>query len=84
MAADNFAVWFEPTDPACLEGAIAAAREAPPDLIGTPVDEAAVAGLKFGGCLPPDLARSVFAARLSDPAAVADAVRRPCRAVVVG
>ena len=46
--------------------------------------EEALDNLKFGECLPPDIAGEVFAARFNDPEAIANIRREPMRVVVAG
>ena len=46
--------------------------------------EAAISNLKFGECLPLLIAGEVFAARFSDPEAIANIRREPMRVVVAG
>jgi|SRR5215475_4906199 len=75
---DNHRLRLRPdTSPDRLRQAVdgAAARPLPPPLV-TPE---AVAGLKFGDVLPPHLAVSTLAARLSDPASATEILTSPVR-----
>lgn len=53
------------------------------EIVPTPSEEA-MENLKFGECLPPPIAGEVFAARFSDPEAIANIRREPMRVVVSG
>jgi ATP-dependent Lhr-like helicase len=53
------------------------------DIVPRP-GEQAIKNLKFGECLPPSIAGEVFAARFSDPEAIAIIRQEPMRAMVVG
>jgi ATP-dependent Lhr-like helicase len=80
---DNFAVRM-PAGPKGeeVEAAIQALRGAAKEGVVADVDEEALQGLKFAGCLPPGLAAAVVRARLADPAGVADVLDNPVRTVV--
>ena len=53
------------------------------EIIPVPSQEA-IDNLKFGECLPPQIADEVFSARFNDPEAIANIRREPLRVVVVG
>lgn len=84
VAHDNFAVRFEQLPLPVVEHAIAELRGVSPGDVRVRVDAAAITGLKFADCLPPEIARSLLEARLTDADAVAAAVGHGCRTVVAG
>jgi hypothetical protein len=53
------------------------------EIVSMPSDDS-MENLKFGECLPPVIASEVFAARFTDPEAIAAIRREPLRVVVAG
>lgn len=53
------------------------------EIVSTPSDDS-MENLKFGECLPPEIASEVFAARFTDPEAIAAIRRESLRVVVAG
>jgi ATP-dependent Lhr-like helicase len=80
--ADNLAVRFEelPSVPD-IERAFQDMRSREASNLVPAVDEAAVDGLKFSECLPPDLAKRVLEIRNRDDAGVERVLRTPIRIV---
>jgi ATP-dependent helicase Lhr and Lhr-like helicase len=79
---DNLCVRFSSTlKLADVESLISSNMQEP---ITPIVSEGAITNLKFGECLPPDIAGEVFAARLDDPKAIATVRREPMKVVIAG
>jgi ATP-dependent Lhr-like helicase len=75
---DDFGVSVRSVDVSRVDYAIA---ELDPNTLRVPVPEDAIRELKFGSCLPADLAAAVVEDRLSDRAGVAATLRRSRRMI---
>ena len=65
-----------------VEAAIESIRQQSVDEMNPAIDEAAVEGLKFSACLPPQMATEVLSRRLQDVAATSTILGQPVRFVV--
>lgn len=81
LKADNFCIRFPSTlEAAKVESLIA--ERLHNEVTPVPSEEA-IENLKFGECLPPVIVREVFAARFTDPEALAGVREEPVRVAVV-
>jgi ATP-dependent Lhr-like helicase len=80
---DNFSVPIVPSATAdTLERARAKLRSTLP--LDPPIPDGAAEGLKFGGCLPPELMARRLRSRLADPETVAACLTEPIAATTLG
>ncbi len=81
---DSFTLWFEPhVSTRTIDQAIKSLQSQDVANFRASVDEAALDGLKFSECLPPELALDVLRARLQDIDATRNTVAQPIRLVLL-
>lgn len=78
--ADNLAIRFSGTVKLTDVESLIASRMKPQ--VRPAPNQEVLSNLKFGECLPPSLAAEVFAARFTDPEAIANLCREPMRVIV--
>ena len=79
VRSDDFGISLKSADGARVAEAIS---ELEPRSLRVPVPDNAISELKFGSCLPADLAASLVEDRLSDRSGVAATLRRNRRVIV--
>ena len=83
VTSDNFMIRFPPRQPLGeIEPEIRHLAAVDPRSVRAPVSEATRDGLKFGECLPVELANRVIEDRLGDAAGIAGCLSRPTRTVL--